>query len=135
MAFRNEPSINVYWNPSSQFSLLFFEKPCSPARFGESEILVVQNLGDRERVVHLSNIHIVRTYSCHLVCRFSSVLRYLEASQWTLASREGHRARRETETGNPYRSIGQLVCFLRVCDDDACCAVGVWAAVEEFQWC
>src|SRR3989454_7064209 len=133
MAFRDESPIDVYWDLSSKFRFLCFEESGSSAWLGESEVFVVQNLCDRERVVYLRNIYIVRTYSRHIVCGFSCVLRDLETGQWTLTSSERHGARCETQTGNPYGSIGQLAGFLCVCDDEACCAIRVWAAVEEFQ--
>src|SRR5207245_10925880 len=87
MALRDETSISVYRNLSSKFSLPFFEKPGSTSRFRKPEILIVQNLGYRERVVNLSNIDIVWTHSGHLVRGFRAVLRAIDACQRTFSSR------------------------------------------------
>src|SRR2546427_2654006 len=134
MAFRDESPIDVYWDLSSQFRFLCFEESGSSAWLGESEVFVVQNLGDRERVVHLRNIYIVRTYSRHIVCGFSCVLRDLETGQWTLTPSERHWTRGKTQTGNPDRPVCQLARLLCICDDEARCTIGVRAAVEKFQW-
>src|SRR2546426_2082649 len=61
MALRDETPINVHRNLSYKLSLPFFKKSRSTSRFRKPEILIVQNLGDRERVMNLSNIDIVWT--------------------------------------------------------------------------
>src|SRR5438876_11947129 len=117
VSFGDESAINIDRDFSSKVGLVGLEKLSSFSRPSKSEVFVVQYLGDRERVVDLSNIYIIRFYSSHLVGRPSCVLCNFEAGQRTLSPCERHRTGSEPETRNPDRLVSYLLGHLRVGDD------------------
>src|SRR5207244_10013685 len=129
MSFGDESAINIDRDFSSKVGLVGLEKLGSFSRPSKTEVFVVQYLRDRERVVDLSNIYIIRFYSSHLVCRLLLEKKNFEAGQRTMSPCERYRTGSEPETCNPDRLVSYLLDHLRFGDNSKCRAIRVWHLV------
>ena len=75
MPLSQETSVDVNGDFASQVGLLFLSEFATLAALAEAQVFVVDDLCDREAVVHFGHVYVFRRYASHLIsllCRFDA---------------------------------------------------------------